>query len=120
MTKAKGRSNQLIAKNSVFLVTRSILGLVIGLYTSRVLLAKLGIDDYGVYHVVGSVVIMFNSVHALFTNAIQRFLNFSKGDCSKQNNKVCFVLDHIGTSARKMKIFFIFRAEVVFYDYICR
>ena len=66
-------------------MTRSILGLVIGLYTSRVLLAKLGIDDYGVYHVVGSVVIMFNSVHALFTNAIQRFLNFSKGDCSKQN-----------------------------------
>ena len=52
--KSEGKSNQLIAKNSVFLVTRSILGLVIGLYTSRVLLAKLGIDDYGVYHVVGS------------------------------------------------------------------
>ena len=67
-TKLEGRSNQLIAKNSVFLVTRSILGLVIGLYTSRVLLAKLGIDDYGVYHVVGSVVIMFNSVHSLFTD----------------------------------------------------
>ena len=67
-TKLEGRSNQLIVKNSVFLVTRSILGLVIGLYTSRVLLAKLGIDDYGVYHVVGSVVIMFNSVHSLFTD----------------------------------------------------
>ena len=75
----------LIAKNSVFLVTRSILGLVIGLYTSRVLLAKLGIDDYGVYHVVGSVVIMFNSIRSLFTNAIQRFLNYAKGDVDKQN-----------------------------------
>lgn len=84
-TKLEGRSNQLIVKNSVFLVTRSILGLVIGLYTSRVLLAKLGIDDYGVYHVVGSVVIMFNSVHSLFTNAIQRFLNYSKGDVNRQN-----------------------------------
>ena len=78
-------SHQLIAKNSVFLVTRSVLGLVIGLYASRVLLAKLGIDDYGVYHVVGSVVIMFNSVRSLFINAIQRFLNYSKRDINKQN-----------------------------------
>ena len=83
--KSEGKSNQLIAKNSFFLVSRSILGLVIGLYTSRVLLAKLGIDDYGVYHVVGSVVIMFNSVRMLFTNAIQRFLNYSKGNIDKQN-----------------------------------
>ena len=83
-TKLEGRSNQLIAKNSVFLVTRSILGLVIGLYTSRVLLAKLGIDDYGVYHVVGSVVIMFGSIRILFLNSIQRFLNYSKGDGCQQ------------------------------------
>lgn len=83
--KQERRSKQLIAKNSVFLVTRSILGMAIGLYTSRVLLAKLGIDDYGVYHVVGGVVIMFNSIRSLFTNAIQRFLNFSKGDVNRQN-----------------------------------
>ena len=88
MNSEKG-SHRLIAKNSVFLVTRSVVGLVIGLYTARVLLAKLGIDDYGVYHVVGSVVIMFNSVHSLFTNAIQRFLNYSKGDVSRQN-EICY------------------------------
>lgn len=84
MNSEKG-SHRLIAKNSVFLVTRSVVGLVIGLYTARVLLAKLGIDDYGVYHVVGSVVIMFNSVRSLFANAIQRFLNYSKGDTNRQN-----------------------------------
>ena len=54
----------------------------------------------------------------------RRFGRLSIGRSShlatRLHNKFCFVLDHIGTSARKMKIFFIFRAEVVFYDYICR
>lgn len=68
-----------IVKNSILLFFRSIFVLLIGLYASRVLLEKLGIEDYGVYHIVGGLVLMFNSFRTLFTNAIQRFLNFERG-----------------------------------------
>lgn len=72
-------SRQLIFRNSALLFCRSIIVLLIGLYTSRVLLEKLGVEDYGVYHVVGSIVLMFGVLRIMFTNAIQRFLNYSKG-----------------------------------------
>lgn len=68
-----------IVENSILLFFRSLIVVVIGLYASRVLLEKLGIEDYGVYHIVGGVVLMFNSLRTLFTNAIQRFLNFERG-----------------------------------------
>lgn len=72
-------SKRLIAKNSVFLFFRSIVMMLIGLYASRVLLGKLGIEDFGIYNIVGGVVLMFNSLRSLFSNAIQRFLNYARG-----------------------------------------
>lgn len=56
--------------------------MLIGLYSSRILLKYLGIDEYGVYNVVGSVVMMFSSIRGLFVTATRRFLNyhFGKGD----------------------------------------
>jgi len=71
-------SEKLIFKNSLLLSLRSFLVMLVGLYTSRVLLAKLGIEDYGTYNIVGSVVVLFGSVRAMFTNAIQRYLNYTK------------------------------------------
>ena len=53
------QNNQRIAKNTLFLYFRMLLTLIIGLYTSRVILATLGISDYGLYNVVGGVVTMF-------------------------------------------------------------
>lgn len=70
---------QVIAKNALFLFFRSIVTICIGLYASRVLLQKLGVDDYGVYNVVGGIVVTFNSLRTFFSSAIQRFLNYSKG-----------------------------------------
>ena len=74
-------------KNTVFLFFRSVAAILIGLYASRVLLGKLGVEDYGVYNIVGGVVMLFGSLKTMFTNAIQRFLNYSKGeeDAEKQN-----------------------------------
>ena len=53
------QANNRIAKNTALLFAKSGIVLVVSLYASRVLLKKLGIEDYGVYHVVGSVVLMF-------------------------------------------------------------
>lgn len=73
-------SKRLIIRNSTSLYFRSIIIALIGLYASRVLLKKLGVEDYGVYHVVGGVVLMFSSLRTMCTNAIQRFINCSKGE----------------------------------------
>lgn len=80
-------SNKRIFRNSALLSIRSIIVILIGLYTSRVLLGKLGVEDYGVFNIVAGVVLMFDSFRTMFTNAIQRFLNYSKGegDDNRQN-----------------------------------
>ena len=74
-----------IAKNTVFLYARMIVIMAISLYTSRVVLDKLGVTNYGIYNIVGSVVVSFTFVKNSVMSAIQRFLSFhigNKGDVS--------------------------------------
>ena len=52
--------NKQIAKNTFFLYLRSLLLLLISLYTSRITLQVLGVEDFGIYQVVGGVVAMFS------------------------------------------------------------
>lgn len=78
-------SNQRIAKNTVFLYFRMILLLGISLYTSRAVLAALGVDDYGVYNVVGGFVSMFSMVSAALYNASTRFITFALGEGDEQH-----------------------------------
>ena len=68
-----------IAKNSIYLYIRSIVIMIVTLYTSRIVLKSLGFTDYGIYVVVGSVVVMFNRFSATFMSATQRFLNIEMG-----------------------------------------
>ena len=68
-----------IAKNTLLLYFRSIIVMVVSIYTSRVVLATLGIDDYGIYNVVGGVVGMFSMLSATFVSASQRFISFALG-----------------------------------------
>lgn len=70
---------KLIAKNTTMLAAKSILVLIVSLYASRVLLQKLGVEDYGMFYLVNSVVLMFMSLRVFFSNAIQRFLNYTMG-----------------------------------------
>lgn len=72
-------SNKRIAKNAALLYVRKIITIFIGLYTSRLLLHTLGIDDYGLYGVAGSAVILFGALRSLFTGSIQRYINIAKG-----------------------------------------
>lgn len=70
---------KLIARNTMLLYCRMLLLLFVGLYTSRVVLGALGIDDYGIYNAVGGVVSIFSVVSAALTSAISRFLTFELG-----------------------------------------
>lgn len=76
-----------IAKNTIVLYFRMLFLMLVSLYTSRVILDALGVEDYGIYNVVGGFVSMFALISAALTSACSRFLNFElgKGDPERQN-----------------------------------
>lgn len=71
-------NNKRIAKNTTFLYIRMIFVLCVSLYTTRVVLNVLGVDDYGIYNVVAGFVSMFAFLNSAMTNTTQRFYNFEK------------------------------------------
>ena len=73
---AEENSNKRIARNTMLLYTRSLVNLVIGLYTSRLTLDALGIPDYGIYNVVGSLVALFGLFNGSLNTAISRFITY--------------------------------------------
>lgn len=83
-------NNKRIAKNTLLLYFRMLLLMVISLYTSRVILNALGVEDYGIYNVVGGVVTMFSMLSGSLTAAIQRFLNFELGTGNIEKLKKIF------------------------------
>lgn len=68
-----------VAKNSVFLTIRMLIVMMIQFFTSRVVLDKLGVQDFGVYNVVSSVAISFYFFSSSLTNATQRFITIEIG-----------------------------------------
>lgn len=68
-----------IAKNTIFLYIRMLLMMIVTLYTSREVLYILGIEDYGIYNVVGGVVAMFSIISGSLSAAISRFISFELG-----------------------------------------
>lgn len=68
-----------IAKNTLMLYVRMLFGMLISLYTSRVVLQALGVEDYGIYNVVGGVVAMLGFLNASMSGATSRFLAFEIG-----------------------------------------
>lgn len=68
-----------IAKNSFLLYIRSIFVLLINLYTSRVVLNTLGVVDYGIYNVVGGVIIMLGFLTNSFSGASSRYITYGLG-----------------------------------------
>lgn len=71
--------NKRIAKNTLFMYIRMILVMCISLFTSRINLQTLGVEDYGIYSVVGSFVAMFSMFSNAMSAAIQRFITYEIG-----------------------------------------
>lgn len=72
-------NNKRIAKNTIALSLRFIITASIGIYTSRVILKNLGIEDYGIYNVVGGIIGMFSFLTSSLLNGTQRYLNYFLG-----------------------------------------
>lgn len=72
-------NNKRIAKNTFILYIRMFFTMAVSLYTSRVVLNTLGVEDYGVYSIVGGIVTLFSFFNGAMTSATQRFLAFDIG-----------------------------------------
>jgi len=79
MQNSNAENNKRIAKNTLFLYFRSILTLGVGLYTSREVLAQLGVSDFGIYNVVGGVIVLFSFIQGAMNSATSRFFTFDLG-----------------------------------------
>lgn len=79
-----------IAKNTLALYARMLFLMIISLYTSRVILQTLGVEDFGIYNVVGSFVALFALVSKSLSGAASRFFNFEMGKGDKEKLKIVF------------------------------
>ena len=84
MSLQSNNNNKRIAKNTLLLYFRMLFIMVVSLYTSRAVLNTLGVVDYGVYNVVGGIVVVFSFVNAAMATATQRYITFALG---KQDEK---------------------------------
>ena len=79
-----------IAKNTLMLYVRMLFGMLVSLYTSRVVLNTLGVEDYGIYNVVGGFVAMFSIISSSLSASVSRFLTFELGKGDKKRLKEIF------------------------------
>lgn len=72
-------NNKRIAKNTLVLYVRTLLVMVVSLYTSRIVLDVLGVDNYAIYQVVGGLVAMFSVISGSLSASISRYITFEIG-----------------------------------------
>lgn len=85
-------NNSRIAKNTILLYIRQIIIIVVSLYTSRIVLNTLGEEDFGIYNVVGGIVIMFSFLSSTMASASQRYLSVDLAKDNKLRLKETFSL----------------------------
>lgn len=83
-------NNKRIAKNTLLLYGRMAIMMFVGLFTSRVNLASLGIQDYGIYNAVGGVVAMLSILSGAMAVAVSRFITVGLGKGDEERMKVIF------------------------------
>ena len=79
-----------IAKNTFMLYIRMLFLMIVNLYTSRVILQALGVEDYGVYNAIAGFIAMFSMVSSAIAGAISRFITFVLGQGDKDKLKKVF------------------------------
>lgn len=72
-------NNKRVAKNTLLLYIRMFVYMIVSLYTSRIVLKSLGVEDFGIFNVVGGVISMLGFLNASLTGATSRFITFALG-----------------------------------------
>lgn len=112
MTDSQG--NKKIAKNTLLVYGNMMIHMLIGLYTSRLVLHTLGVSDYGLFNVVGGIIGLFTFIFSSLSATTTRFINVEAGKPDGDLNKVFNICNtiHIGIA---IAIFIIAEAGGIFY-----
>lgn len=81
-------NNQRIAKNTLYMYLRMLISLFVSLFTTRIIFQTLGVDNFGIYNIVGSVIVFFTFLNNGLVNATRRYFTteLAKGDFKSQSN----------------------------------
>lgn len=90
MSNQTSDNNKRIAKNTLLLYVRMLFTMAVSLFTSRVILNTLGVEDYGIYNVVGGIVTMFTVLSGSLSSSISRFITFELGKGNIERLKTIF------------------------------
>ena len=82
------QGNKRIAKNTLIVYINMFINMLIGLFTSRLVLQALGVSDFGLYNVVGGIVALFTFVFGALSTTTIRFINVERGKENGDLNKV--------------------------------
>ena len=83
-------NNKRIAKNTMALYIRTFITMIVSLYTSRIMLQALGVDNYGINNVVGGIVAMSSLITGAVTSSITRFITYVLGESDMERMKKVF------------------------------
>lgn len=88
-------NNRLIAKNTLFLYIRMFVTMLTSLFTSRIVLNILGETDFGIYNIIGGIVVLFSFLNSALLSATQRYLNFylGKNDIETTHKVFCMSMN---------------------------
>lgn len=90
MSNRTSDNNKRIAKNTLLLYVRMLFTMAVSLFTSRVILNALGVEDYGINNVVGGIVTMFSVLSGSLSSSISRFITFELGKGNIERLKTIF------------------------------
>lgn len=79
-------NNSRIAKNTIFLYLRTFITMIVSLFTSRVVLNALGVEDFGIWGVLGGLVSMFGFINSSLSSSVFRYLTHAIG--TRDNSKI--------------------------------
>lgn len=85
-----GSTSHRVAKNTLILYVQVVVGLFVGLYTSRIVLQTLGVEDFGIYNVVGGVITFFGLLNSAMSSSTSRYLTFALGRQDIELSKTYF------------------------------
>lgn len=103
--------NKRIAKNTLYLYLRMLFNLLVGLYTSRVILQVLGVSDYGLYNVVGGVVVLFSFLTGALGGATSRYITYYVG--KSKTDELIKVFGNLTTLHILLALFLFALAETI-------
>ncbi len=100
-------NNKRIAKNTLYLYLRMFLTMGVSLYTSRIVLNTLGVEDFGIYNVVAGVIVLFTFINGALAIASQRYISFAIGKGDSTEIRQVFSMSITSHAAIALTVFFI-------------